>query len=261
MSTSVKKPNQPKQILVSPVVSDPSMRNSKGPAEMLLNNELGADAEVQDVVFGSNRKQTKEESEHISAPTETNTMVIIAFSLVVIALVAIIVWMVMRNSNDKKEEEEIRRQIRPHPRNNMPPNQLRQQQMRNQQMHNQQMQMQMQQQQPNQQPNMQQQQQPNMQQQLGPQQSPAPTEVRVETNHEYKPSNNVENKETPTENKEFSKDNPHPSIIRPEQPKSDVDDVMEKATIMLNAVKNKPTSDMTELDKALLDNLDKNTEL
>ncbi len=126
MSTATKRP-QLKPVRVAPTVTDPSMRNSRGPAEMLLNSETGDNIEQdqdRDVVFGGSAK-TKEEQETVpDAAAPTSTVLIIVFALIVIALVALIVWMLMKQSNDKKDEDEVRRMIQPtaHPRNNMPPN-------------------------------------------------------------------------------------------------------------------------------------------
>ncbi len=124
MSAAVKRP-QPKPVRVAPTVTDPHMRNSRGPAEMVLA-EMGDSEEPnndRDAIFGGTQK-TKEEQE--TAPAEssqTSTMLIVVFALIVIALVALIVWMLMKQSNDKKDEDEVRRMIQPqaHPRNNMPP--------------------------------------------------------------------------------------------------------------------------------------------
>lgn len=125
MSTAVKRP-QPKSVRVMPTVTDPTMRNARGPAEMLLDSETGGDQpDDHDTVFGGTQK-TREEQEVSPQDTssQNSTMLIVVFALIVIALVALIVWMLMKQSNDKKDEDEMRGMIqpRPHPRNNMPPN-------------------------------------------------------------------------------------------------------------------------------------------
>jgi hypothetical protein len=311
---------QPKPIRVAPIVSDPVMRNSKGPAEMLLNDELGVDSDIKDAVFSSTAKKTKEETDgagnhdHTTSQPETNTMVLIAFALIVIALVAIIVWMVMRNSGDKKEEEEVRRMIRPHPRNGMPPNgvggqyngQYSQQPHRPQpdgmtpqqmeQMYRQQQQMQ--------------QQMAQMNRQMGGNEDdtaateessreanegstlseetvddtsqptshmlssskPAVTRVNISQRNpagfadamaNLDSTKVAPNKEVPKST--FTKSKPHPSIIRPSvaTTSSDVDDVMAKTAAMLKAGASKSTEDsgMSEIDRALLDRVNSNTEL
>lgn len=135
MSNNTKKLNVSKPIQVTPFVSDPHMRNPKGQAEILLDSELGTDANLENAVFGENKVRTKEEAESEanaepkSSSEGHNTFLIGIFVLIVIVLIAIIVWMVMRSSADKTaEEEEIKRMLRPaqlnnlpHVRNNMPP--------------------------------------------------------------------------------------------------------------------------------------------
>jgi len=120
---------QPRIVRVAPNVSDPLMKNPRGPAEVMLNDELGQDVNMNDVVFdkAQNQNKTKEETTQQSsqdsnnAPSETNMMVVISFALIVIALIAIIVWMVMKNNNaNKEQEEDIKQLIQPHPRNGMP---------------------------------------------------------------------------------------------------------------------------------------------
>jgi len=123
-------------VRVAPMVTDPAMRSNKGPAEALLNDELGGSADDdsdRDAIFSRSSK-TKEElsskSEDTNESGETNTLLIIVFALIVIALVAIIVWMLVKQNNDKTDEEELKRIIvpqshplpQPHPRNGLPPN-------------------------------------------------------------------------------------------------------------------------------------------
>ncbi len=319
---------QPKTIRVAPIVSDPVMRNSKGPAEMLLNDELGVDSDIKDTVFGNTAKKTKEETDsghngihsndHNSGTSqpETNTIVLVAFALIVIALVAIIVWMVMRNSGDKKEEEEVRRMILPHPRNGMPPNQMYSAQHRQQPSYNRQQEgMSLQQmEQMHRQQQMMQQQMAQMNRQMGGDRNEPSSstpkedsdEVAVnagndnEDDTEATDDTNTNADDTDTNqptfttvnisqrkpagfadamakldskvaskpaldssNKpKFTKAKPHPSIIRPTVP-SDVDEVMAKTTAMLKAGAAKSTEDasMSELDRALLDRVNSNTEL
>lgn len=286
MSTP-KKMNNPKTIRVSPVVSDPLMKNSKGPAEMLLNNEMGSDSEVEDTVFGDGQKKTKEEAEVSKSTPETNTMLIIAFALIVIALVAIIVWMVMRSSNDKKEEEEIKRLIKPHPRNGMPPPHMNlpSHTIDNNAMHH------MQQQQYMMQQHMEQ-----MNKELTSKNNKVDN-TSNDTNHESSEfltmdANDNSDKDTSVSNKNvkfadamsnitkkkeslddkpsdkknttgdnFTKNNPHPSIIRTNA-KSDVDDVMERTNALLNASNknNKASTEMTDLDKSILDKVSLNAD-
>jgi flagellar basal body-associated protein FliL len=81
-------------------------------------------------IFNSKNK-TKEEC---NEPESTNMMLIIVFALVVIALVALIVWMVMKQNEPKKiDEMDMKDKLRPNPRNMMPPVEYMQQ-MQHQQM-------------------------------------------------------------------------------------------------------------------------------
>ena len=59
----------------------------------------------------------------------------------------------------------------------------------------------------------------------------------------------------------FTKNNPHPSIIRTNA-KSDVDDVMERTNALLNASNknNKASTEMTDLDKSILDKVSLNAD-
>lgn len=123
--SSRKTANTPKPVRVAPMLTDPAMRNSKGPAEMLLSSEQGDESDDREVVFGGSAKTKEEQSASESTPSgETSTMLIIVFALVVIALVAIIVWMLVKQNNDSKDAEEMKRIItpQPHPRNGLPPN-------------------------------------------------------------------------------------------------------------------------------------------
>ncbi len=286
MSTATARPPL-RQVRVAPTVTDPTMRNSRGPAEMLLNSETGDtldDEKDREVVFGGSSK-TKEEQDVVSDSTSPNsTMLIIVFALIVIALVALIVWMVMKQSNDKRDEDEVRRVIQPtaHPRNNMPPNygprpggnhpQGNEQNDRAAyEEHQRNMAMMHQQQQ-------------DMQQNMAQLNAKLKT---TESNDESveKPQKKKKNKsfaetmsekdgkqvptlkeplldeEAPPEKAKFSKKNPHPNIMRPgnQKDRSDVDDILEQTqTMMSKKSKNKPaatgaSTELTDLDKALLD--------
>lgn len=292
---------QPKQVRVMPTVTDPTMRNSRGPAEMLLNSEGGDQPDDHDAVFGGTQK-TKEEQEVQAQPegSQNSTMLIVVFALIVIALVALIVWMLMKQSNDKKDEDEMRKMIQPqaHPRNNMPPNYAPRGPP-----------------QPNQQPNQPNQPQLNQadyeahqrnmalmhQQQMAMQQQmqqlnaelsdsePAGkkkakksgksfAEVMAERDGKVVPplKEPLLDEEEPTKKPKYNKKNPHPGILRPggSEFQSDVDDVLQQTQAALSkkptklAKASKPTKpgkpakkeELTDLDKALLDKVSSNVD-
>lgn len=294
MSSNIKQ-SMPKQVLVAPTVTDPSMRNRRGPAEMLLNSETGVQLEDHDTVFGGVQK-TKEEQDvsHAENSSQTSTMLIIVFALIVIALVALIVWMLMKQSNDKKDEDEMRKMIQPyahplpHPRNNMPPNytqansrnigqtinpeqgydgvQLAPEDLKAHQ-HNM---------------TLMHQQQDALQERMAKMNSDL---VKQDTKKSKKKQSKsfaeamaekdgkvmeplkepLLDEEQPTKKVKFSKKNPHPGILRPggSEFQSDVDDVLQKTQSMLKksgGTKVTKKEELTDLDKALLDKVNNNTD-
>lgn len=294
MSSNIKQ-SMPKQVLVAPTVTDPSMRNRRGPAEMLLNSEAGVQLEDHDTVFGGVQK-TKEEQDvsHSENSSQTSTMLIIVFALIVIALVALIVWMLMKQSNDKKDEDEMRKMIQPHthplphPRNNMPPNytqansrnigqtinpeqgydgvQLAPEDLKAHQ-HNM---------------TLMHQQQDALQERMAKMNSDL---VKQDTKKSKKKQSKsfaeamaekdgkvmeplkepLLDEEQPTKKVKFSKKNPHPGILRPggSEFQSDVDDVLQKTQSMLKksgGTKVTKKEELTDLDKALLDKVNNNTD-
>jgi cobalamin biosynthesis Mg chelatase CobN len=272
MSTAVKRPHL-KPVRVAPTVTDPSMRNSRGPAEILLNSETGGEHfDDHDSVFGAAQK-TKEEQEVVQtdSSSQASTMLIIVFALIVIALVALIVWMLIKQSNDKKDEEEMRRMIQPHPhpRNNMPPN-YGVQGFRN-----------------------------AHKQHMTPNTYMTPVENKAHQHKMEKINTNLEEsdkkesrsfaevmaekdkkeviqplKDPLLEENKYSKKNPHPNILRPGASaiKSDVDDILQKTEDMLKEplnsskeiknvnVSNSKKESLTDLDKALLDKVHNNVD-
>ncbi len=77
MSTAVKRP-QPKPVRVAPTVTDPSMRNTRGPAEMLLNSETGGDQpDDHDTVFGGTQKTREEQDTYQPESSQNSTMLIV----------------------------------------------------------------------------------------------------------------------------------------------------------------------------------------
>jgi cell division protein FtsN len=235
-------------------------------------------------------KEEKEASGQQDAPYQYGTMLIVVFALIVIALVALIVWMLMKQSNNKKDEEELRRVIQPqpHPRNNMPnmPNMPNMNTVRHQQQtpqaydeHMRNM-AQIQQQQQQLQNNMAQ-----MNEQLS---NKTFAEVIAENEAAKNQQNALANDKNDSK---YNVNNPHPGILRPGQPsKSDVDDILEQTDAILNKPKVRfttsddtdvpkdkkrrsrrstkssksnnselSTSDMSDIDKALLDKVSSNT--
>lgn len=298
MATNVKRnnaPNQPtipKVMRVMPNVTDPAMKSNKTTGEHLLS-EMG-ESEMEDVVFNNSRK-TKEEqlaaANPSGAPTTDNTILIVIFALIVIALIAIIVWMIVKQGGDKKEEEDIKRRLRqPNPRSNMPPlnryavragaEGLTDEERHQQMMHQQYM--------------MHQSQQRERMQHANPSQSASggdaftvalgvqqANDIKQSSEKNDNQSNNqtrnqLHNQTSSQDNDEdadttFTKDNPHPNIIRPKSDPSesnttmsDVDDIMKKAQSALNGKsknstdqpqKNTSNNTLTSSDKALLDQL------
>lgn len=287
---SSKKPTPVKMIRVAPDVTDPTMRNPKGPAERVLYEETGE--ELDETVV----KKTKEETTKDAKDTTSESlpmMYVIIFALIIVALVALIVWMLMKQGSDKKDETEMKRLIQPHQRNSMPPMHNPPNQP-NQPNHNPQNQQQMT---PQQQQYLQQQQQRAhqlQQQQLAAQQhmenmskslegetegEPAPKKAakkkkstdskKKKSKPEKAPDDDLLPEETSEEaarkQAAYSKDNPHPSILRPNKPATnEVDDIMQQTQEMLKA-NDKPTqksnSEMTDMDRALLDKIHENASL
>ena len=274
MSTAVKRP-QPKPVRVAPTVTDPSMRNTRGPAEMLLNSETGGDQpDDHETVFGGTQKTKEEQDAAQPESSQNSTILVVVFALIVIALVALIVWMLMKQSNDKKDEEEMRKMIQPqpHPRNNMPPGYGPQGQMQANQRMPEQLQMSpadfeahqhnmalMHQQQVAMQQRMAQMntdladadptRQPQAQSSKKSKKSKSFAEVMAEKDGKVIPplETPLLDEEKPTKKPKFTKKNPHPGILRPggSEFQSDVDDVLQQTSAMLqsnNAAKSKSKS-------------------
>lgn len=282
MATTAKKP-QPKPVRVMPTVTDPSMRNPKGPAEMMLNEELGDTPDDREIIFNGAAKTKEEQSSEVeeAAPVGSNnsTILIIVFALIVIALVGLVVWMMMKQSNDKKDEEEIRRVIQPqpHPRNNMPMMHNRDQagfeehQRNMQAMYQQQQQLQQNMaqmnaelhggqhngQQPNEQHSMQHVDQSNEPaKKAKSRKAKSFSEVAADGKAPPPPLKEPLAPEEKVKKPKFSKDNPHPNVMRPggKTDRAEIDDVLAQTQAALKQVK-KPeeTNDMSSLDRALLD--------
>lgn len=130
MSSKSTSKSLPKMMKVAPNVTDPSMRNSqisdKDDPEELLRAMGGEDEEAETLrktVFEGKNKTREEQSQLNNGDQGTNVLLIVVFALIVIALVALVVWMVTKQNESKKlEEAEMRARIQPHYRNNMPPN-------------------------------------------------------------------------------------------------------------------------------------------
>lgn len=274
MATASRAPTH-RPVKVAPNLTDPAMRNSKGPAELLLKDELGDSVDDdRDHIFNKS-STTKEELETTPEVSQNSTVLIVVFALIVIALVALIVWMIMKQSNDKKDEEELRRVIhpQPHPRNNMPPmrppNQTSLQDRLAYEEHQRTMQ-QMQMQQMQMQRNMQQMnnelvhEEPASEEHANEEAEPTKTTISKATKPktfadvmselEAKKPQPVKD----TNDSKFTKDNPHPDIIRPGVPHSDVDDVLAKTDALLTKKAVTFADGMSDLDKALLDKVTAN---
>lgn len=118
--------NVPHMVDVSPNV-DPSMRGGRrNPTAAQLLREMGHDTDddLRERMFANTALRTKEEqlAQQASDDSNTNTLLIVVFALVVIALVAIIVWMALgKDEGKKRDEQEIKRQINPYNHMGMPP--------------------------------------------------------------------------------------------------------------------------------------------
>jgi flagellar basal body-associated protein FliL len=165
---------EPTMMTVAPTLTDPHMQNERSgakPTSQALLEEMGeTNNEFRQTIF--NKKQAKTQEEQAITETQgMSTMLIVVFALIVIALVALIVWMVVKQNEPKhKPDTELLKQLRPHSRNQMPLLQQQQQPQQQQQQQQPQQQQQQQQQPPQQQPQQQQQ-----QQQQPPQQQPQPS--------------------------------------------------------------------------------------
>lgn len=114
----------PHLMAVAPTLTDPSMRNEKSgrmPSSQQILEELGeANTEMRKTIFNDQQTKTLEE-QSANEKQGMSTLLIIVFALIVIALVALIVWMVVKQNEPKTEPEvELRERLRPHPRNGMP---------------------------------------------------------------------------------------------------------------------------------------------
>jgi len=130
MSTQDSKRRAPRMMQVAPILTDPSMRNEKSgakPTSEQLLREMGEDSDdFHKSVFKTQGRKTKEEqeAEEVKKTSDegTSTLLIIVFALIVIALVALVVWMVLKQNEAKDaDEEELKARLRPHQRNGMPP--------------------------------------------------------------------------------------------------------------------------------------------
>lgn len=279
MSASVKKQTPPRMMQVMPDVIDPVMKSKRGQAEVLLSEMGGEQDDVKDTIFNSTNK-TKEEQTASSVPSTDNTIMIVIFVLIIVALIAIIVWVIVKQGGDKKEEEEIKRRLRQsNPRNNMPQmhtmqrHNIRQDGMTEEQMYQQHMMQQQylaqqQQQQQNQQP-----QQDKFSAALGIKDDKQKQAEMLASETEDENKNTKKNTKDKKNKKEnFTKDNPHPNIIKPSNATSgqdessvglikpnskkvkndeNLDEVMQKASAALN------NNALSADDKKLLDQLHK----
>jgi hypothetical protein len=126
MSDYANRPRVPKTMLVSPTLTDPSMRSEKNDAVLSsaqILKEMGEDYDdIHGTVFNPGYKKTKEELTVSKDDTgSTSTLLIIVFALIVIALVALVVWMVMKQNENADDNNELKARLHPHSRNHMPP--------------------------------------------------------------------------------------------------------------------------------------------
>ena len=269
-------PGPSKMMRVAPTVTDPSMQSNRSQADAILSEMGETTDDVENVVF-NRKKPTKEELDQQAqqpAASTDNTTLIIIFALTVIALVALIIWMIMKSGPDKKEEDEVRRMIQPHPRNGMPPmtrHPINQQQYNQMQAMRRQQQMQQQQQyeqeddqddqdEPPQRPPQRRPPQQKQQKRAGPP-PVSTTGVVVGVTAEQKALSDKAEAEAEAQSN-FTKEKPHPAIMKPgvvakNEAVSEVDDIMNRTTAMLNAQAPKPakpqSNGMTDADRALLD--------
>lgn len=157
-----------KHIKVSPKITDVSMqkrgRELSEAGLHLSRDDKAADVDpdveaataeenaalLHDAIFTKSKK-TKEESvkesqDDTQGSSLTITLIIVAFAIIVVGLVVLIIWLITKNNESKRhEEDEIRARLQPQIRNGMPPQMRDQmpQQMRD-QMQRDQMQQQMQ---------------------------------------------------------------------------------------------------------------------
>jgi hypothetical protein len=123
----------PKMMSVTPTLTDPSMRNERSgrlPDSTQILQEMGESAEtdaLEQQFFNKTHPKTNEERKvDQEKNTGMSTLLIIAFALIVLALLALVVWMVVKQNQPKSIQEiELNERLRPHPQNQMPPMGLR----------------------------------------------------------------------------------------------------------------------------------------
>ena len=255
---------QSKSVRVAPNVTDPTMRSAKDLDEDAIHESVPD--ENHKTIFGNSSKTKEElEAEQGSADnSQTSTILIIVFALIVIALVALIVWMLMKQTNDQRDEDEMRRVMaagmagkqgqpgRPNMQHRGDPAyEAHQRNMAA--MHEQQLMMQQQ------------------MQQLGaalpvnlPQEKPFSQAMAEKSSKAVVAAQEVQLVSTTEPDTKYSKDTPHPNILKPavKVDTSDVDDVLAKTQEMLNKKAAKKASDanqdLTDVDRALLDKVHSN---
>lgn len=98
-----------KPLLVAPVVSDPIMRSSKN---LNNNSDDSTSSDVdREISFGGSVK-TKEETTSENSTFSNNWMTGLIV-LVVIVLIGLLVWVIMKQTNEKKDDAEMRGIIKP----------------------------------------------------------------------------------------------------------------------------------------------------
>ena len=100
----------PRIIQVMPNVTDPEMVKSKVKDNNLYDND------IQEDILNKKTEKTAEETSSENN-SKINYTLIIIFACIVLILVLIIIWIVYKNNDNTQEENEIRRVLKPHPRN------------------------------------------------------------------------------------------------------------------------------------------------
>ena len=115
-NASLQRRGPPRMVSVTPDVTDPNMRGKPKTAEEMLRDMGENPDDVRQRIFAGKNKTREEQTAQKKQPEEAgaSTMLVIAFALIVICLVALIVWMVVKQNKDKtNEQNEIRARVRP----------------------------------------------------------------------------------------------------------------------------------------------------
>lgn len=105
----------PSMMAVPPTISDQTMSNPMSRKTRKIEKDPEDESPARDQILNSVHR-TKEEEEAEGAQknsSETSSILIVVFALIAVALIALIVWLVLKQSSDRKDDAETRNLVKP----------------------------------------------------------------------------------------------------------------------------------------------------